>query len=282
MLTSSARLDSGAASAQTADMTACRIVVVGVVAAVNLAAGPARALVLEDARLVDLTHAFDERTIYWPTARRFELHRVAHGHTEAGYWYAANDFCAAEHGGTHLDAPLHFAEGRWGTAEVPLERLVGPAVVIDVSSRAAEDADALVAVDDVVAFEGAHGRIPDGAIVLLRTGWSSRWGDPVRYLGTAAARDTANLHFPGLGEEAARFLTRERRVDAVGIDTASIDHGPSRGFEAHRVLAAANVVVFENVANLDRVPPSGAWVVALPMKIGGGSGAPLRAMALVP
>src|SRR5262245_20787619 len=164
------------------------------------------ALDAETARLVDLTHPFDETTIYWPTARRFELEPVSHGHTPGGWWYAANDFCAAEHGGTHLDAPIHFAEGGWTADEVPLERLRGPAVVVDVSASAAADRDALARVRDLEADEAAFGRFPEGAIVLLRTGWSRRWPDPVRYLGTAARGDTAHLHFPGLSGEAARWL----------------------------------------------------------------------------
>jgi kynurenine formamidase len=236
---------------------------------------------IDGARLVDLTHAFDEQTIYWPTARRFHLDRKAHGRTEAGYWYAANDFCAAEHGGTHLDAPLHFAEGRQAAADVPLERLMGPAAVIDVAARAAASADALVSAADIEAFEHAHGRLRPGTIVLLRTGWASRWNDAGRYLGSTAPGDASNLHFPGLGKDAATLLVA-RGADAVGIDTASIDHGPSRTFDAHRVLAAANVPIFENLANLDRLPATGAWVIALPMKIAGGSGGPLRAVAVVP
>jgi kynurenine formamidase len=254
----------------------------GVLLAVNLAAGAGRAITLEESRLVDLTHPFDEHTIYWPTARPFHLEPVAHGRTPGGYWYAANDFCAAEHGGTHLDAPLHFAEAHHAAADVPLGKLVGPSVVIDVSQRAATVPDTLVAVGDLEAFERRHGRIPAGAVVLLRTGWARRWSEPARYLGTAIPGDTVGLRFPGLDREAAQFLVRERRIDAVGIDTASIDHGPSRTFETHRVLAEANVPIFENLTNLDRLPPAGAWVIALPMKVGGGTGAPLRAVALVP
>lgn len=247
----------------------------------GIAAAPARALDVETARLVDLTHAFDERTVYWPTARPFQLDVVAHGETPGGWWYAANDFCAAEHGGTHLDAPIHFAEGGWTADEIPLDRLRGPAAVVDVSARAAADRDALVRVRDLAADEAAHGRIPDGAIVLLRTGWARRWPDAKSYLGTNARGDTEHLHFPGLSGEAADWLVTERRVRGVGIDTASIDHGQSRDFRAHRVIAAANVAVFENLANLDALPARGAVFVGLPMKIRGGSGGPLRAIALL-
>ncbi|MCW5893383.1 MAG: cyclase family protein [bacterium] len=237
---------------------------------------------LTDADLVDLTHAFDTQTIYWPTARRFTLEPVAHGHTPGGWWYAANDFCAAEHGGTHLDAPIHFAEGGATADTVPLRRLIGPAAVVDLTARADADRDALLEVDDLEADERRHGAIPAGAIVLVRTGWAARWPDAARYLGTAVRGDTAGLHFPGVSEAAARWLVTARGVRAVGIDTASIDRGTSADFAAHRVLAAAGVPVFENLASLDRLPPRRAVVVALPMKIRDGSGGPLRALAILP
>ena len=234
--------------------------------------------------LVDLTHAFDADTIYWPTEEGFVLERGPAGVTPGGYYYEAHRFRAAEHGGTHLDAPIHFAAGHQTTDAIPLERLVGPAVVVDVSRACAADRDHAVAIEDVAAFETAHGRIPDGAIVLLRTDFARFWPDRARYLGTAerGAEAVAKLHFPGLSEAAARWLVAERRVHAVGIDTASIDPGISTRFETHRALFAENVPAFENLANLDRLPPRGFEIGALPMKIAGGSGGPLRAIALVP
>jgi kynurenine formamidase len=208
---------------------------------------------------------------------------VAEGPTPGGWWYAANAFCAAEHGGTHLDAPVHFAEGRRSASEIPLEDLIGEAVVVDVSDAAGADRDLAVGDDALEAWEASRGPIPEGAIVLLKTGWGDRWPDPARYLGTAARgpEAVADLHFPGLSEDGARWLVA-RGVRAVGIDTASIDRGQSTDFRAHRVLAEANVPIFENVANLDRVVPRGAWVVALPMKIARGTGGPLRIVALQP
>lgn len=230
------------------------------------------------ARLVDLTHPFGADTIYWPTARRFELWPVADGRTPGGWWYAANDFCAAEHGGTHLDAPIHFAEHAATADAVPLDRLFGPAVVVGLRDGGA---DALLDVADLAAAEADGGTIPAGAIVLVRTGWDVRWPDAARYLGTAARGDVAHLHFPGVSREAAAWLV-ERKVDGVGIDTASIDRGQSTDFEAHRVLAAAGVPIFENLAGLETLPARGAYFLGLPMKIRGGSGAPLRAVAFVP
>ncbi len=233
---------------------------------------------------VDLTHDFGAETIYWPTARRFTLERVFAGPTPAGHWSEANDFRAAEHGGTHLDAPVHFAEGKRTTEAVPLASLIGPAVVVDVRDSAAANADYLVSVADLERWEAAHGRIPDGAIVLLRTGWAARWPDRASYLGTADTGQaaTANLHFPGLDPAAARFLVGDRRIAAAGLDTPSIDAGPSTGFESHVILMGEDVPAFENLASLDRLPEAGAYVVALPMKIAGGSGGPLRIVAAVP
>jgi len=160
---------------------------------------------------------------------------------------------------------------------------VGPGVVVDVALRCSRDPDCTVAVADLEAFEARHGRMPAAAIVLLRTGWGGRWPDPAAYLGTAerGPEAVAKLRFPGLDAAAARWLAEERGIDAVGIDTASIDPGRSTGFEAHRELAARNLPILENVARLEELPATGFRVVALPMKIGGGSGAPLRIVAIL-
>ncbi|HEX6104370.1 MAG TPA: cyclase family protein [Gemmatimonadales bacterium] len=232
---------------------------------------------------VDLSHDFSAETIYWPTARPFSLEVVSAERTPAGYYYAANNFAGAEHGGTHLDAPVHFAEGRHTSDQIPLERLVGPAAVVDVSAEAGADRDYRMDVAVLEAWEAAHGPIGEQTIVLVRTGWSERWPDKARYLGTARSgpEAVAELHFPGIDSSAARWLAG-RQVKAVGIDTPSIDHGQSTTFDTHRILFAQNVPAFENVTNLDRLPPTGGFVIALPMKIRGGSGGPLRIAAVIP
>jgi kynurenine formamidase len=234
--------------------------------------------------LVDLTHPFDASTIYWPTEEGFVLEGPPGGMTEGGYYYEAHRFRAAEHGGTHLDAPIHFHAGGETVDEIPLEQLVAPGVAIDVQAACLEDHDHEVGVADLQAWEAQNGEIPRGGIVLLYTGTSRYWPDRAAYLGTAARGQEAltALHFPGLGADAARWLIAERAIVAVGIDTASIDHGPSRRFETHQTLFASNVPAFENVASLELLPPRGFRVAALPMKIGGGSGAPLRIVAFVP
>ncbi len=236
------------------------------------------------AEWIDMSYSYDTSTIFWPTARPFDLEVVSAGMTEAGYYYTANNFCTAEHGGTHLDAPIHFHESGHTTEEIPLRQLFGPAVVIDVSAASAANPDYRVSVDDLQSWEATHGPLPEGSILLLYTGWGARWPDAERYLGTASRgpEAVAQLHFPGLHPDAARWLVENREVDAVGIDTPSIDYGQSALFEAHRTLFAQNVPAFENVAALDRLPTKGAYVIALPMKIAGGSGGPLRMVGVIP
>ena len=237
-----------------------------------------------DGAVIDLSYAFDAETIYWPTAEGFALTEVAKGFSENGYYYEANSFSAAEHGGTHLDAPIHFAEGRWTVDAIPLERLMGPAIVVDVAEQAAGNPDYQVSVADFERWESRHGTIRDGVIVLVRTGYGQFWPDRERYMGTAerGAEAVAKLHFPGLHPDAARWLVAHRSIGAIGLDTPSIDHGQSTHFESHRVLFEAEIPALENVANLDRLPATGFHVLAFPMKIRGGSGAPVRIAAIGP
>jgi len=233
--------------------------------------------------VVDLSHEYSDRTVFWPTAETFKLDKVADGITEKGYYYAANNFASSEHGGTHIDAPVHFAKGHHGVDEIPLEQLIGAAVVVDVTAASDKEADYQISVADLTRWERDHGPIEQNAIVLFRTGFSRRWPDAARYLGTADRGDAAvaRLHFPGLHPDAARWLV-DRHVHAVGIDTASIDYGQSTMFESHRMLYEHDIPAFENLTSLERLPARGAYVVALPMKIKGGTGAPLRAIAILP
>ncbi len=232
---------------------------------------------------IDLSHDYSTETIYWPTASGFELRQDSKGQNPKGYWYEANTVTTAEHGGTHIDAPVHFAKDQLTVDRIPIDQLAGTAVVLDVTERVKRDRDYQVRIEDVMAFEEQTERIPNGAIVLIRTGFGDLWPDREQYLGTAERGQEAalKLHFPGLHPSTAKWLLNERAIRAVGIDTASIDYGQSRLFHSHRELFKHNVPAFENVANLDQLPRTGAWVIALPMKIRGGSGAPLRIVALV-
>ena len=232
-------------------------------------------------RVVDLTYAFDESTIYWPTdTMGFQHEQVLFGRTEAGYWYATYNFAASEHGGTHLDAPIHFAEGKQSVEQIPIERLVAQGVKINIADKAARDRDYLLNAADVAQWEARFDRIPEGSIVLIETGWGQYWGDRLMYLGSDKPGDASDLHFPGISRAAAELFA-ERRVSLVGIDTASLDFGPSQDFIAHQVLNGANIAGLENVANIAQLPEKGFLIVALPMKIAGGSGAPCRIVALL-
>ncbi|MPY89804.1 MAG: cyclase family protein [Luteitalea sp.] len=235
----------------------------------------------EDIRLVDLTHPLSPQSLYWPTGSPFEHRRLAWGMNEEGLWYAAAAFSSPEHLGTHLDAPIHFAEEGWTATDIPIDRLVAAAAVIDISARSARIADTTLDPDDVTTWERMNGALPRGSMLIVRTGWSSRWPDWERYYGSKTPKDAGTFHFPGVSQQAATMLV-ERGVAGVGIDTASIDPGVSTTFEAHRVLAAANIFNLENLANLDELPVTGGVIVALPMKIEGGSGGPTRVVAIVP
>ncbi len=237
-----------------------------------------------DGTWIDLTYEFSDETIYWPTSEPFQMDTVAVGVMEGGFYYESYQVATAEHGGTHLDAPIHFSEGKQSTEEIPIERLIGPVSVIDVSEKAASDRDYLVSIDDITGWEATHGQLEDGTILLVRTGYGRYWPDAEKYLGTAVrgAEGVAQLHFPGVHPDAAQWLVDNRNIDALGIDTASIDFGQSTLYEAHQALFAANIPAFENVANMEELPATGAHVVALPMKIKNGSGGPLRIVALLP
>lgn len=250
--------------------------------AVGSTAG-AQAVDLAKYRVVDLTHPFNAKTLYWPTATSgFGLSQLAYGPTPGGYFYSSYAYAAPEHGGTHLDAPIHFAKNGLTADRIPIEQFIGPAVVIDVTSKTARDADYRLTRADVLAWERENGLVPRGAIVVLRTGWGMRWPNAKGYLGDDTKGDASKLHFPSYGADAARLLVGERKVAALGADVASIDHGPSTDFIVHQIAASAGVLGLENLANVTVLPPKGATIIALPMKIEGGSGGPLRAIALVP
>jgi kynurenine formamidase len=245
---------------------------------------PVGAFDLAAYRVVDLGHAYGEDTLYWPSrpAARFEREQLAYGETSGGYFYSSNRFCSPEHGGTHLDAPIHFARGHKTVDELSPEQLIAPAVRIDVREQTAKDRSYRLQVADVRRFEEKWGTIKPGTIVLLQTGWSRFWPDRKAYFGSESAEDASALDFPSYGDDAARLLVEERKVALLGVDTASIDFGRSKDFMVHRIAAAKNVGGLENLTSLDQLPESGFHVIALPMKIKGGSGGPVRVIALVP
>jgi kynurenine formamidase len=237
---------------------------------------------VDGSKAVDLTYTFDEKTIYWPTSPGFHWEKTQWGKAPGGYFYSSANYGANEHGGTHLDSPIHFAEGGISTEQIPVSKLIVPAAVVDIAAACARNADYRLTVADIQAFERKHGRIANGTVLLVRTGWGRFWPDKKKYLGSDKPGDVANLHFPGVSREAAEFLVKQRSLVGLGIDTASIDYGQSKDFIVHRVLYGAGLYGLENVANLEKVPAKGATLIALPMKIKGGTGGPARIVAILP
>lgn len=235
---------------------------------------------LQTRKIIDLTHAFNEDTIYWPTAESFHHEKVSWGMSEGGYWYTSANLSASEHGGTHLDAPIHFGKDKWTNDEIPIDHLIGNAAVIDVSAQCSENPDYQLQVSDIEKWEKRNGPIQDSSIVLLRTGWGRFWPDKKKYLGDDKPGDASNLHFPGFSKASAELLV-QRKVAGVGLDTASLDPGDSKDFIAHQIFNGANVYGLENIANLDQLPEKGAILIALPMKIEKGTGGPARIIALI-
>jgi len=239
---------------------------------------------LQNAQWIDLTYSFDENSVYWPTNTPFKHDTVFCGINDKGYFYSSFKFSAEEHGGTHFDAPIHFSANKNTIEKVPLLQLKGPGVVVNVAEKALKNRDYLISVEDFLDWEKKYGRIPDNAIVLVYTGHDELYySNREKCLGTnlTGAAAVPQLHFPGLSAEGAKWLAEERKINAVGLDTPSIDYGQSSDFMAHRILCEHSLTVYENVANLDKLPESGSYIIALPMKIKGGSGSPLRIVAIV-
>ena len=264
-------------------MNRVTVLLIGLILIAGCAHHGDRLSVLKEGRWIDLTWSFDEQSVYWPTNSPFRHETVFEGMNDQGYYYSSFKFSAEEHGGTHFDAPIHFAKGANSVEKVPVEQLVGEGVVVDVTAKAAVNRDYQVSIEDFQLWEEKNGRIPDGAIVLLNTGFAQYYPDKLRYTGTtlAGAAGVENLHFPGLHPDAAKWLADQRKIKAVGLDTPSIDFGQSKDFMSHRILYAKNLTAYENLDNLNSLPAKGSWIIALPMKIRGGSGAPLRIVALI-
>jgi kynurenine formamidase len=233
---------------------------------------------------VDLSHDFSAETIYWPTSRGFEKTTVFEGYTAGGFYYTAYDFCAAEHGGTHIDAPIHFAKDHRTVDEIPVDQLIGPGVIIRVAEKVKMDRNYQFTIDDILEWEKKYGKIPDNSILLIDTGSSRFWPNKREYMGTdeRGEEGVKKLKFPGIHPDTAKFLVSERKIKAVGLDTPSLDYGGSTRFESHQTFFEHNIPGFENVTNLEKLPVKGALIFALPMKIKGGSGGPLRIVAWVP
>lgn len=232
----------------------------------------------DNVRFVDLSYPLNDDNQYWPGENYsgFEMKTIA---TLEKDGVLSKTLSFPEHLGTHLDAPNHFEPNQPSVADLTAEQLFGPGVLIDITSRAETDADTMLTVEDVKAWEEEHGRIPRGAIVLLKTGWGRFWNNTARYQNRDAR---GQLHFPSYSPEAAGFLIEQRMVRGVGVDNLSIDRGISKDFEVHHIVNSAKKFGLENVAHLDQLPPRGFQLLVAPIKVQNGTGGPARVWALLP
>jgi kynurenine formamidase len=227
-------------------------------------------------RVIDLSYPISDKLVPWPGDEKFFEAKVNATIEKNGYF--TRSFWMLEHYGTHLDAPAHFPPGKATVDQIPARRLMGPAVVLDVRAEASRDTDFQLPAASVEEWEKRHGRIPEGAIVLLRTGWASRWPDAQRYRNQDAQ---GKMHFPGFSAGAAKLLI-ERKVSGLGCDTLSIDYGASGDFAVHHLALGAGLYHLENLADMSALPESGAFLIAAPIKLEGGSGGPVRVFAILP
>jgi kynurenine formamidase len=226
-------------------------------------------------RVIDLSYAINDKLVAWPgDAKAFEAKENASVEKNG---YFTRSFWMLEHYGTHMDAPAHFPPGTTTVDKIPAEKFFGPAVVLDVRSEAERNPDYQLTVRRIEAWEQKFGAIPAGAIVVLRTGWASRWPDVARYRNQDA---NGTMHFPGFSVEAAKFLL-QRKISGLGCDTLSIDPGNSPDFPVHHTVLGTGVYQLENLADLKDLPESGAFLIAAPIKLEGGSGGPVRVFGLV-
>ena len=236
-------------------------------------------------KLLEMTYPYDENTIYWPTSKSFHLEKVSWKISEGGWWYASNEFSASEHGGTHADAPIHFAKNGRTIDQIPLEEWIGPAVKIDVTMNCEQNRDYLLVVEDIASWEKGHGKIPDKSWVIMYTGIGTKYyPDKKKVLDTDKTGEAAlpELSFPGFSAESVAFLLKNRNIRGIAIDTPSIDYGRSKDFKVHQTLFAADKLALENIANLDKLPESGATLYVIPMLIKEGTGSPARVFAIIP
>ena len=227
-------------------------------------------------RVIDLSYAINDKLVPWPGDEKYFEAKINATIEKNGYF--TRSFWMLEHYGTHLDAPAHFPPGKATVDQIPANKFFGPAVLLDVREEAAKDADYRLSVSQIEKWEHAHGQIPPGVIVLLRTGWASRWPDAQRY---RHQDKQGKMHFPGFSAEAAKVLI-DRGVSGLGCDTLSVDYGASEDFSVHHLALGAGLYHLENLSDLSKVPEAGAFLVVAPIKLEGGSGGPVRVFALLP
>jgi kynurenine formamidase len=227
-------------------------------------------------RVLDLSYAINDKLVPWPGDEKVFEAKVNASVEKNGYF--TRSFWMLEHYGTHLDAPAHFPPGKTTVDQIPVKQLFGPAVVMDVRTESGKDADYQLSAARIEEWEKRHGRIPEGSVVLLRTGWASRWPDARKYRNQDAQ---GKMHFPGFSAEAAKLLI-ERGASGLGCDTLSVDYGASSDYSVHHLALGAGLYHLENLADLSELPETGAFLVVAPIKLEGGSGGPVRVFAILP
>ena len=222
----------------------------------------------------DLTHVFSPRTPVFPAFKPIQI-RPKFSIAKDGFF--ANEVTFDEHTGTHLDAPVHFVANAVTADKLPADKFFAPLAVMSIAGRAAKDADALLSVEDVLAWEKQHGRLPAGAFVAMHSGWDAKVANADRFLNKDAK---GTMHAPGFSEEVARFLVKERDIVGAGVDTLSLDAASASRFVAHLALLGAGKYGVELLANLGTVPPSGATIIVGGPKHEGATGGPARVYAV--
>ena len=227
-------------------------------------------------QVLDLAYAINDRLVPWPGDKRWFEANVNASVERDGYF--TRSFWMLEHYGTHLDAPIHFPPGKTPVDQIPPRQFFGMAAVLDVRAEGSADVDYQLPAARIDDWERRHGQISEGTIVLLRTGWASRWPDARSYRNED---ETGRMHFPGFSIEAVERLI-ERKVSGIGCDTMSVDRGASQDFAAHHLALGAGLYNLENLSDLSELPEKGAFLVVAPIKLEGGSGGPVRVFALLP
>lgn len=225
------------------------------------------------AAIVDLTHLLESTSPVWPGNEPFTTEPMKTFENDGFYQQKVSFW---EHTGTHVDAPIHFIEDGITADAIDISTLFAPLAIIDISDRAAEDADTALTVDDILAYEADYGELPAGALVAMNSGWSSKWSDPETFVNLDA---DGVQHYPGFHPDAAEFLVTERDIVGIATDTLSQDPGISTDFDTHITILGAGKYGIEGINNLAAVDPAGASVYVGAPKWEGSSGGPSRIIA---